>query len=481
VWRALGIGAICLVVAGVASASPANDVHAWVTTAIPQTALRIAGKGPRLSALSSDGRVAVVADSRGAYLFHVSSEGSWGANSKPSAKLRVPRSRLANLSAVALSSDGTTVLVAVGAVGSRRAEVLVFRRSSPGAWRLSARLTNAADPAGFGSGVALSSDGTTALVGNRGGAGVFHVKSADSWRDSSAPTATLVADPLGAEVGGTSTAVALSADGTTALLGTTSDSTFVGAAYVFRAVAPGAWVSSPTPEAILTDGYVGQFGDDFGAAVALSPDGRTALVGAPDLASGPAGAAYLFQVRKPDAWTTTSHPDAILERATGEVPGWSVALSGDGTALVGEPSIFGRNSAAVLSHTGGPDRSWSPGTSSRARLSNAASPPRDLFGAAVSLSSDGTTALVSSVRSSFVFTRAGSRSASYCYVPYVTGDMLRSARRAIESTRCRVGKISHVLGSRARSGRVISQRPRPGERLVKGTGVNLKVSERRGG
>ena len=189
----------------------------------------------------------------------------------------MPHSALVNLTAVATSSDGTSVLVAAGAVGNTPAAVYVFHASSPRAWastvRRTAKLTNAADPAGFGSGVALSSDGTTALVGDLGGADVFHVATADSWRDNSKPAATLVADAVGPEAGGLGIAVALSADGTTALIGATSLDTFVGAAYVFRAAAPDAWVSSATPDAVLTDGAIGLFGDGFGGAVALSPNG----------------------------------------------------------------------------------------------------------------------------------------------------------------------------------------------------------------
>ena len=237
--------------------SPVANDRTWAATAIPQATLKIAGKGACVSALSSDGRVAVVADPRGVYLFRATSERSWDSIQKPTARLRVPHSAVVNLTAVATSWDGTTVLVAAGAVGRDPAAVYVFHVSSPRAWKSpiapKAKLTSAADPSGFGSGVALSSDGTTALVGEPGGADVFHVAAADSWRDSSKPTATLMADAAGAVQGGISTVVALSADGTTALIGAMSLDTFVGAAYVFRAAAD-AWVSSATPDAVLTDG-----------------------------------------------------------------------------------------------------------------------------------------------------------------------------------------------------------------------------------
>ena len=483
--RAFALSTICTAVAAITPAASGADPHVWKTTATPQTTLKIAGRGFRVSALSTDGRVAVVADARAVYLFRASSERSWGSVSKPTARLRVPRTRLENLTAVAVSSDGRTVLVAVGAVGRNQAAVYVFHAASLNAWKplsvAAAKLTSRAGSTGFGAGVALSSDGTTALVGTLGGADIFQVAAADSWRDSSTPTATLIADPIGEEVGGLSTSVGLSADGTTALVGVTSNHTFVGAADIFRVAGMNTWVSSATPDAVLTDGYAGEFGDGFGAAVALSPDGTTALVGAPDLAHGSAGAAYLFQVRTPHAWASSASPATAFERdgdgRSGDVPGWSVALSDEGTALVGEPSLLGGPGSADVFHVAG-QHGWRFGRVTQATLTNAASPPRDLLGGAVALSSDGTTALVSSVRGAFMYTQSGSVSSDYCYVPYVVGDVLRTAKTALESTRCKLGKVSWTSASSARSGRVISQRPEPGKRLAKRARVDLRIGKR---
>lgn len=478
VRRVFAIGAICAVATAVAPAAPSAGRLAyrpWAATAIPQTTLEAAGMGFRVSALSSDGRVAVVGDRRAVHVFRATSKGSWGSVAKPSARLRLPQSALANLTAVATSADGATVLVAAGSVAKRRATVYVFHVLSPRAWTSSvspiAKLTNAAAPAGFGSGVALSSDGSTALVGQLQGADVFHVATADAWRSSSQPTATLVADAVGAQAGGLGIAVALSADGTTALIGATNLSTFVGAAYIFRTAAPDTWTSSASPRAVLTDGAVGLFGDGFGAAVALSPGGTTALVGAPNLAFGPAGAAYLFRAGSPDGWTSTADPDAVVGQhgggRSGDVPGWSVALSADGTALVGEPSVRGKIGAAeVIDKT-------TLGRAAYAKLTDAASPPGDLFGESVGLSADGSTVLVSSVRATLVYTRSSSARAARCYVPYVHGDAVRAAKRAIASTHCRVGKVTRV--SPRRSDRVISQSPKPGARLARGTTIDLRV------
>src|SRR5262249_37721463 len=143
-----------------------------------------------------------------------------------------------------------------------------------------------------------------------------------------------------------------------------------------------------------------------------------------------------------------------------------------GTALVGEPSVLGKVGAADVLHVAGLHRA------PHARLTNAASPPGDLFGASVGLSADGTTALVSSVRATFIYTRSGSHGATRCYVPYVKGKTLLAAKRRIESTHCRVGRVIRVGVSRSRSAHVISQTRRPGERLAKGATVGLRITRR---
>jgi hypothetical protein len=271
---------------------------------------------------------------------------------------------------------------------------------------------------------------------------------------------------MGAESGGLGVAVALSADGATALIGTTHLGTHVGAAYVFRA-ATDDWISSGTPDAVLTDGWAGLFGDDFGGAVALSPDGRTALVGAPAFSYGSAGAAYLFRVRAPDDWPVER---ALIQHGRGDrggVPGWSVALSAEGTALVGVPSVFGGRGAADVLHI--------VGSAPAVKLTDAAGPLGDLFGAGVELSSNGATALVASARAAVIFTRRASGAAGGCYVPYVVGGRLPAAKRAIDSTHCRIGRVTRVSAPRGRSGQVISQRPEPGKRLARGARIDLSV------
>src|SRR5262245_61380503 len=104
--RVLAITTICVVVAAVAPAAPRGGRQVWAATAIPEATLEPGGTGFGVSALSSDGRVAVVAGTRAVYVFRASSEGSWDSISKPVARLRLPRSAVVNLTAVATSSDG---------------------------------------------------------------------------------------------------------------------------------------------------------------------------------------------------------------------------------------------------------------------------------------------------------------------------------------------------------------------------------------
>ena len=281
----------------------------WSSSSSP-TATLTDGSGARdffgLSAtLSADGTTALIGTpyqqgnvgAGAAYVFHTSSESSWSSSSTPTATLT-------NSSGV--SHD----------------------------W--------------LGYSVALSSDGTTALAGapglngGQGGAYLFHASAEGSWSSSPTPTATLTNSSGGSE-DALGVAVALSADGTTALLGAPHGSNRKGAAYLFHASAEGSWSSSSTPTATLTNSS-GESEDTLGVAVALSADGTSALVGAPGVSSG-RGAAYLFHSASESSWSSSSSPTAALSNGSahsGDNLGEAVAFSSDGTtALLGAPSVSG--------------------------------------------------------------------------------------------------------------------------------------------
>jgi hypothetical protein len=148
--------------------------------------------------------------------------------------------------------------------------------------------------------------------------------------------------------------VALSSDGSTALIGADSDEdpngSDAGSAYVFDN-SGGSW----TQQAKLTadDGGIG---DIFGYSVALSSDGDTALVSARDDDSngGSSGSAYVFD-RSGGSWTqqTKLTPD---DGDSDDDFGASVALSSEGsTALIGayEDSEIGGASGGAREFSAG--------------------------------------------------------------------------------------------------------------------------------
>ena len=163
-----------------------------------------------------------------------------------------------------------------------------------GAWTYGDKLTSGDTDAGsFGSSVSLSSDGTKALVGAPADAGVgaawaFTITVDNT--DPSYPTSTATQDHKftgGNQSGGLyGAAVALSGDGTTALIGGTRDFTGVsntGSVWAYKLVS-GTWTQQGSK-------FTGTGGTAaflfFGDSIALSQDGNTAVVGGRADGNGP--------------------------------------------------------------------------------------------------------------------------------------------------------------------------------------------------
>jgi uncharacterized repeat protein (TIGR01451 family) len=64
-----------------------------------------------------------------------------------------------------------------------------------------------------------------------------------------------------------------------------------------------------------------------------------------------------------------------------------------------------------------------------------------------------------------------------CVVPKTVGLRLKKARARIVRAHCRVGKVTKKFSTRRKKGRVLSQKPKPGRRLVAGARVNLVVGK----
>ena len=139
-----------------------------------------------------------------------------------------------------------------------------------------------------GCSVAVSGDGNTAIVGGYGDAAVtgaawVYTRSAGVW--SQQGSKLVGAGAAGSAAQGWS--VAISADGLTAIVGAPSDNLRTGAAWVFTRGAEG-W--SQSGGKLVGSGAVGPA--DQGP-VAISGDGSTAVVGGPSDDSG-TGAAWVF-------------------------------------------------------------------------------------------------------------------------------------------------------------------------------------------
>jgi hypothetical protein len=251
-----------------------------------------------------------------------------------------------------------------------------------------------------GMSIALSADGSTAIVGGPGpnnadsdrspslgpvGAAWVFVRNGRDWTQQGDKLVGATTDRGGA-LWSQGASVALSADGNTAIVGGPSDNSTTGAAWVFTRNG-GAWTQQgrklvgihpqPTGKPAPPPGQ--------GMSVALSADGNTAIVG-----GWRTEAAWVF-TRVDGAWSKEGQKLVGSGAAGSARQGASVALSADGgTAIVGGWSDNGRIGAAwVFTRSG--SGAWSQqgkklvGTNAVGRAGQ---------GTSVALSADGNTAIV---------------------------------------------------------------------------------------
>ncbi|MFT3698572.1 MAG: FG-GAP repeat protein [Kofleriaceae bacterium] len=304
-------------------------------------------------------------------------------------------------SPIAMSGDGTRILA-----GEMSSDARVFVRNGT-AWTEETVLVPAGEQGNdfFGSAVALSRDGTTAVIGaydedathGAGGqtfTGAAHVfsRSGSVW--------SYVGKILGSNTEANDYfgwSVAASGDGSTIAVGafgeqskangvggdqTDNSTANAGAAYVFTRTgmtyAQQAYLKSAASQ---TNG-------GFGWSLALSDSGDTLIGGAYDESRGiltNSGNAYVFQ-RSGTTWEPEG-PLVAPHPATGALFGTSVAISADGTAFaVGANAETDRTGAAFV---------FANGIASRYVASNAEA--MDEFGRAVALSADAKTLVVGAV------------------------------------------------------------------------------------
>jgi FG-GAP repeat protein len=260
---------------------------------------------------------------------------------------------------VALAADGNTAIVGGHGDNGGAGAVWVFTRSG-GVWTPQGSKLIATGTAGLGASVAVSADGNTAIFGadlDNGGVGAAFVftRSGSVWTQQGGKL--VGSSAVGPAAQGFS--VALSADGNTAIVGGDFDNNFVtGAAWIFTR-SGGAW-SQQGPK-LVGNGGVGT--PNQGKGVALSADGTIAIVGGNGDNDG-AGATWVWTASG-GVWTQQGAKLVGSGAAGPAHQGSSVALSGDGnTAIVGGftdgsnsgPNIgaawvFARQSAPLLQVT----------------------------------------------------------------------------------------------------------------------------------
>ena len=249
---------------------------------------------------------------------------------------------------VAVAATNPTILVGAPYATNNYGFALVYVRSN-GAWQQQGGELHPANQIGaafFGWSVALSEDGNTAIIGgwnDNGGVGAawVFVRSGSTWVQQSKLIATGAIG--GAQLG---SAVALSADGNTAIVGGFGDNSATGAAWVFTR-SGGIW----TQQAKLVGSATSSL-SVFGYSVGISAAGNVAIVGASQYASP--GAAWVFGRNNSGQWSEQAR--LVGDSAIGNArQGISVALSGEGdTALVGGPGDNNDVGAAwVFAHSGG--------------------------------------------------------------------------------------------------------------------------------
>jgi hypothetical protein len=259
--------------------------------------------------------------------------------------------------------------------------VYKYNGSSWGSYQL---IVTSSGTSGIAYSVALSADGTTALIGDYyangqlGYAATFKY-SGGSWINEQQLVSSA---PGGGPYVRFGWSVALSADGNTALIGapqaTGSDDGWAG---IYR-YSGGVWGSATS--LVSTAGY----GAAFGWCVALSSDGNTAVVGA--------FGTYIGVYRYTGGvWSSAQVISVSISGALPQVTGLSI--TGDGnTVVAGFPNYYGypyysseTGIVGVYNYSGG---SWGETIIYSSAGANAR------FGQSVSISSDGNTIAVGAIR-----------------------------------------------------------------------------------
>lgn len=303
---------------------------------------------------------------------------------------------------VSISGDGSTIVTGAAdedGAGSNRGAGYIFTKVG-GTWTQQAKVINndSGDNQSFGRAVDVTYDGNTAIFGRSTEAYIFV-------RGSGSPmwTEEVELNPTGG-ITIHYNGVAISSDGSTAAVGDYLDSvtfTYTGAAHVFRKNGS-SW---PEEAKLLPTPLVER--DNVGVGVSITENGDTVIAGGPRVTGGTNNRGVMH------AWTRTgspgwSHEEKLLGYATLDEYGFDLDLSSDGNvAVVGARSYDGlgtqQGGAAIYTRSGS---TWTFQTS----LFASDAQDGDRFGHSVAMTSDGGTVAVGCFGTDkvYIFTGSGS-------------------------------------------------------------------------
>ena len=312
---------------------------------------------------------------------------------------------------VAISADGSTAIIGgqvdSGGVGA----AWVFTRKN-GSWvQQGSKLvgTGYIGQPQQGQSVAISADGNTAIVGgpndnNYVGAAWVFIRSNGSWaQQGSKLVGTGYISSGYINVIPHINSVAISADGNTAIIGGPYDNSLVGAAWVFTRI-NGSWAQQGSK--LVGTGYVTSSisGSAQGGSVAISADGNTVIIGGFE-DNNYVGAGWVF-TRSSGSWAQQGSKLVGIGYGSNAWQGGSVAISADGSTAIIGGGYDSAGAAWVFTRNSG---SWAQEGSKLVGLGYIGNPL--LQGESVAISSDGNTAIVggpgdnNTIGATWLFTR----------------------------------------------------------------------------
>jgi large repetitive protein len=345
----------------------------------------------------------------------------------PAAQLAAPAGVTGTVPSIAVSGDGDTIVAGFCPGSPCGTSVAYVYTTSHNAWNgnLTPTATLTGDPnrgvspdGAIGFSVAVDRSGDTIVAGGpveltQNGPGIVAVflKPPGGWASKSDDA------QLTANVPDVGVSVGIDAAGDTIVAGAEPFGSFVtaGAAFVFVKPTQGVWaglISAPAATLAQSNPAVGDY---FGRSIAISADGHTVVVGAPNYScaaqqhcniGGPGAAFVFFNNLGPSNWATLASqkaPKPLTETAklmasngnSGDQFGETTAISTNGNVIVaGAPAV---NAAAP--HPGAvyvfemAGAAWSGTPQATQNLAATATPtviPLSQFGASVAIAGDAT-------------------------------------------------------------------------------------------